>query len=121
MLGPSDTVYHKGQWVYWRCKYCPRKYRESSGTTIIANHLESHNIHFEKDQTTTNQQRSIIIAFPHRKHSQTKGRRIADDLVNIDTLKQVLVRWIARYSVSFQTIERPKFRDILYLLNLDIK
>lgn len=120
MPGPSETVYHKGQWVYWRCQYCPREYRESGSTTIIANHLKSHNVHCEKDQTATNQQLNILTAFQHGEHSQAKRRRINDDSINPATLKQVLVRWIARCSVSFRMIERPEFRDVLYLLNPDI-
>jgi hypothetical protein len=73
-----------------RCQYCPCEYRESGGTTIIANHLKSHNVHCEKDQTATNQQLNILTAFQHGEHSQAKRRRINDDSINPATLKQVL-------------------------------
>lgn len=74
----------------------------------------------EKDQTATNQQLNILTAFQHREHSQAKLRRIADDSFNLATLKQVLVRWITRCSVSFRMNERLEFRDVLYLLNPNI-
>ncbi|KAH8800692.1 hypothetical protein F5884DRAFT_533969 [Xylogone sp. PMI_703] len=48
MPDSSETVYHKGEWIYWRCRYCPREYRESGGTTVIANHLKTHEVHNKK-------------------------------------------------------------------------
>jgi hypothetical protein len=121
MPGPSNTVYSKEHHVYWRCQYCPREYKESGGTTIIANHLKTHDIFdTQKGQRATNQQLSILTAFQHGEQSQAKRRRIIDNSINPATLKQVLVRWIARCSVSFRMIERSEFRDLLYLLNPDI-
>jgi hypothetical protein len=121
MPGPSNTVYFKEHHVYWRCQYCPREYKESGGTTIIANHLKTHDIFdTQKGQRATNQQLSILTAFQHGEQSQAKRRRIIDNSINPATLKQVLVRWIARCSVSFRMIERSEFRDLLYLLNPDI-
>jgi hypothetical protein len=121
MPGPLNTVYFKEHHVYWRCQYCPREYKESGGTTIIANHLKTHDIFdTQKGQRATNQQLSILTAFQHGEQSQAKRRRIIDNSINPATLKQVLVRWIARCSVSFRMIERSEFRDLLYLLNPDI-
>jgi hypothetical protein len=120
MPGPSNTLYYKEQWVCWRCQYCPREYRESGGTTVIANHLKTHEVYDEKYGKATNQQLSILRAFQHGEDSQAKRRRVTDNSINPATLQQVLIRWIARCSVSFRMIERSEFRDLLYLLNPDI-
>ena len=46
MPGPVNTIYARGQRVYWRCKYCTKEYRESGGTGYIALHLKAaHDIH----------------------------------------------------------------------------
>jgi hypothetical protein len=120
MPGPSNTVYHKDQCVYWRCQYCPREYRESGGTTVIANHLKTHQVYIQEAQKATNQQLNILTAFQHGEQSQAKRRRIADSSFDSATFRQVLIRWVTRCSVSFRMIERPEFRDLLYLLNPDI-
>jgi hypothetical protein len=46
MPGPVNTIYTRGQRVYWRCKYCTKEYRESGGAGYIALHLKTaHDIH----------------------------------------------------------------------------
>lgn len=43
MPGPIDTIYQQegSEAIYWRCKYCPKEYRESGGTAFIAVHLQT--------------------------------------------------------------------------------
>jgi len=65
MPGPVNSIYTRGQRVYWRCKYCTKEYRESGGTGYIALHLKTaHDIHdIAKQQHASSQQLSIASAF----------------------------------------------------------
>src|SRR5258705_12101748 len=76
MPGPVNTIYTRGQRVYWRCKYCTREYSESGGTAYIALHLKTaHDIHdIAKQQQASSQQLSIASAF--QQGGQYKRRRL---------------------------------------------
>ena len=65
MPGPINSIYTRGQRVYWRCKYCTKEYRESGGTGYIALHLKTaHYIHnTAKQQQASSQQLNIAFAF----------------------------------------------------------
>ena len=96
MPGPVNTIYTRGQRVYWRCKYCPREYRESGGTGYIAQHLKTtHDIHdTAKQQQASSQQLSIVSAFQQGEDSQYKRRRLNSlpSSINPATLEQLFVR-----------------------------
>lgn len=77
MPDPPQTIYSKGEIIYWHCKYCPKQCRESGGTTIIMRHLESHGvIDNRREQQATSQQLSIASAFERGEESQFKRRRL---------------------------------------------
>src|SRR5882757_6088112 len=46
MPGPVNTIYTRGQRVYWRCKYCPREYRESGETSVVDSFQKSLPVRF---------------------------------------------------------------------------
>jgi hypothetical protein len=124
MPGPVNTIYTRGQRVYWRCKYCPREYRESGGTGYIAQHLKTtHDIHdTAKQQQASSQQLSIASAFQQGEDSQYKRRRLNSlpSSINPATLEQLFVRWISSCSIPFRMVERSEFRDLLFFLNSGI-
>lgn len=120
MPDPPQTIYSKGEIIYWHCKYCPKQCRESGGTTIIMRHLESHGvIDIRREQQATSQQLSIASAFERGEESQFKRRRLNSNISDINpaTLEQLLVRWISCCSIPFRMIERLEFRDLLFFLN----
>ena len=121
MPGPINSIYTRGQRVYWRCKYCTKEYRESGGTGYIALHLKTaHDIHdIVKQQKASAQQLSIASAFQQGEESQYKRRRLNSlpSSLNPVTLEQLFVRWISSCSIGFRMAERPEFRDLLFFLN----
>ena len=121
MPGPVNTIYARGQRVYWRCKYCTKEYRESGGTGYIALHLKAaHDIHdIAKQQHASSQQLSIASAFQQGEESQYKRRRLntLPSSINPATLEQLFVRWISSCSIAFRIVERSEFRDLLFFLN----
>ena len=96
MPGPVNTIYARGQRVYWRCKYCTKEYRESGGTGYIALHLKTaHDIHdIPKQQHASSHQLSIASAFQQGEESQYKRRRLntLPSSINPATLEQLFVR-----------------------------
>jgi hypothetical protein len=123
MPDPSHTIYSKGPFIYWHCKYCPKQYRESGGTTFIIRRLESHNIvDSQRIQKATSQQLSIASAFERGEESEYKRRRLDSTITDINpaTLEQLLVRWISRCSIPFRMVECSEFRDLLFFLNSGI-
>jgi len=120
MPDPPHTIYAKGQFIYWHCRYCPKQYRESGGTTFIIRHLESHDIvDTKRVQQASSQQLSITSAFERGEESQHKRRRLDSTISDINpaALEQLLVRWISRCSIPFRMVECPEFRDLLFFLN----
>ena len=121
MPGPVNSIYTRGQRVYWRCKYCTKEYRESGGTGYIALHLKTaHDIHdTAKQQRASSQQLSIASAFQQGEESQYKRRRLNSlpSSLNPATLEQLFVRWISSCSIGFRMAERSEFRDLLFFLN----
>jgi hypothetical protein len=121
MPGSVNSIYTRGQHVYWRCKYCTKEYRESGGTGYIALHLKTaHDIHDTiKQQKASAQQLSIATAFQQGEESQCKRRRLNSlpSSLNPATLEQLFVRWISSCSVGSRMAERPEFRDLLFFLN----
>jgi hypothetical protein len=108
MPGPVNTIYIRGQQVYWRCQYCTREYRESGGTAYIALHLKiAHDIQDEvKQQRASSQQLSIASAFQHGEESQHKRRRLNSSInsINPASLEQLFVRWISSCSIPFRLL-----------------
>jgi hypothetical protein len=94
--GPINSIYTRGQRVYWRCKYCTKEYRESGGTGYIALHFKTaHDIHDTvKQQKASAQQLSIASAFQQGEESQCKRRRLnsSPSSLNPATLEQLFVR-----------------------------
>src|SRR5258708_36455453 len=76
MPGPVNSIYTRGQRVYWRCKYCTKEYRESGGTGYIALHLKTaHDINdTAKQQRASSHQISIASTFQQGEVSTYKRR-----------------------------------------------
>ena len=127
MPGPANTIYQKGvpEVIYWRCKYCPKEYRESGGTAHIAGHLRAIHkvIDTPQEQQKISQQLSISAAMERGLETQHKRRRldtIQSNTIDPSTLEQLFIRWISRCSVSFRMTEIPEFRDLLLYLNPEV-
>ncbi|KAK9233812.1 hypothetical protein V1525DRAFT_415263 [Lipomyces kononenkoae] len=62
----------------WHCKYCSTEYRESGGTTVVANHLmQQHNVNISSAQEarTTSMQVNIAEAFKNSRQGPEYKRR----------------------------------------------
>ncbi|KAK9327629.1 hypothetical protein V1520DRAFT_314702 [Lipomyces starkeyi] len=104
-VGRNDVILNKEGKSIWRCKYCTTEYRESGGTTVIANHLKEHhnvNISSAQEARTTLMQANIAEAFKNAQQAPGyKRRRLSGGELDPALVEQLYVRWITTCGISF--------------------
>lgn len=122
--GGRDTIWtnNTGELI-WRCKLCPKAYKESAGTRNITQHLETHSIYEGKYQSLA-RQATIHHAFERGQEASYSRRHLNSDTngatLDPGTLEQLVVRWITSCNVSFRMVEKEEFRTLLEYINPDI-
>ncbi|KAK9356264.1 hypothetical protein V1523DRAFT_402869 [Lipomyces doorenjongii] len=74
----NDVILNKEGESIWRCKYCSTEYRESGGTTVLANHMQKHhnvNISSAQDAQSTLIQANISDASKNARQAPDYKRR----------------------------------------------
>lgn len=120
MDGGRDALVKIGEHEYWKCSLCFQQYKTTGGTKGIANHLiVKHGKLSPKSKATIVEDDNITVAVIRSHTNANKRRKIhhGDDSFNPRVFEELLLEWIAVCSISFNSCQDTRFKDLLKYLN----
>jgi hypothetical protein len=130
-VDPETRYYDDNGELEWRCRYCPKTYALSGGTSVIMDHLchppseEGHGLerHAARDAHAKNQQTTIQSAMKQAEEYPYKRRRLGASpggSIKPRVLEVLWVNVLAACSLALRLTAVPQFRAFLAYLNADI-
>lgn len=120
----THLTLHNGA-MYFQCKYCSQKYKQSGGTKNVRDHLKK--VHGWDGVSTIqlrgkkeNQEIDVVMersASKEAKRSEAKREELLKNSVDKDTLEYLYVRYTINASVPFSQVDHPDFRILLEYIN----